>query len=242
MMIFDSYAFTNQGGRSGNQDSVGIAETPEYAVYVVADGLGGHLHGEQASACAVNALTAPLPPCGDDLDAWLRQRIADANAQILRLQEQQRSNMKSTVTALVLKDTQAAWANVGDCRLYYLHNRAVEKITEDHSVAYKKYRAGEITREQIPMDEDQSSLLRTLGNPTRCQPDSCVLEHPLEAGDGFLICSDGMWEYIRDDEILVDFLKADCAETWADLLLLRAMDRINAGNDNLSLITVMVKA
>lgn len=240
-MNLDSYSFTNRGGRSSNQDSVGIAETPGYAVYVVADGLGGHLHGEQASACAVSALTTPDAPCGDDPEAWLKHRIAEANTRILDLQKQQHSNMKSTVTALVIKDERAAWANVGDCRLYYLHDRAIEKITQDHSVAYKKYLSGEITREQIAMDEDQSCLLRALGNPNRNHPDSVLLEHSLTAGDGFLICSDGMWEYILDDEILVDFLKADCAETWAHLLLLRAIDRINAGNDNLSLITVMVK-
>ena len=239
-MTLDSFAFTNQGGRSVNQDSVGIVEGPEYALYVVADGLGGHLHGEQASACVVNTLKNPETPCGKDLGEWLKQQIAMANSRILAMQEERRSNMKSTVTALLVKGKEAAWANVGDCRLYYLHNRAIEKITEDHSVAYRKYKSGEITREQIPTDEDQSSLLRTLGNPNRNHPDLHAPEHPLTPGDGFLICSDGMWEYIRDDEILIDFLKADCAETWAKLLLQRAMDRIQAGNDNLSLITVMV--
>lgn len=239
-MTLDSFAFTNQGGRSGNQDSVGILEKPEYSLYVVADGLGGHLHGEQASACVVSTLTGPEDPCGEDMAAWLQQRIALANSRILELQEQNRSNMKSTVTALVVKEKEAAWANVGDCRLYYLHNRAIEKFTTDHSVAYKKYLAGEITRAQIATDEDQSSLLRALGNPNRNQPDLHTPEHPIAPGDGFLICSDGMWEHILDDEILIDFLKADCAETWAKLLLQRAMDRFRPGNDNLSVITVMV--
>lgn len=239
-MTLDSFSFTHQGGRSGNQDSVGIVEGPDCSLYVVADGLGGHLHGEQASACVVSTLTEREDPCGDDLSAWLQQRIAQANGRLLELQEQRRSNMKSTVTALVIKGKSACWANVGDCRLYYLHNRAIEKITADHSVAYKKYLSGEITRAQIATDEDQSSLLRTLGNPNRNQPDLHAPEHPLTPGDGFLICSDGMWEHILDDEILIDFLKADCAETWAKLLLQRAMDRFRPGNDNLSVITVMV--
>ena len=241
-MKLDSYAFTNKGGRSENQDTVGTAEIGDCSVFVVADGLGGHRNGEQASACAVGVMTAQEGGCEGELEDWLKQRIAEANSRILQLQEQQRSNMKSTVTALAIREKQAAWAHVGDSRLYYLHDRSIEKMTEDHSVAYKKYLSGEITKEQIPMDEDQSSLLRTLGNPDRCKPASVTLEHPLSAGDGFLLCSDGMWEYILDDEILVDFLKADCAETWAHLLLLRAMDRFNSGNDNLSVVTVMVKA
>lgn len=241
-MKLDSFAFTNQGGRSENQDAAGCLEQPGCGVYVVADGLGGHLHGEQASACVLETLTQPEQPCGEDLAQWLTEQIALANTRILEMQQEKRSNMKSAVAALVLREDQAVWANVGDCRLYYLHERAIEKYTADHSVAYKKYLSGEITREQIPDDEDQSSLLRALGNPTRNQPDCTVLEHPVEPGDGFLLCSDGTWEYILDDEILVDFLKADCAETWGYLLLQRLMDRIGPGNDNLSLITVMVRS
>lgn len=240
-MYLDSFAFTDQGGRSGNQDAVGILQAPEFQAYVVADGLGGHLHGEEASACVVRTLTESEQPCGEDPAAWLTERIAEANSSILQMQEQKRSNMKSAVSALVVKADRAVWANVGDCRVYYLRDRALAQCTEDHSVAYKKYRSGEITRDQIATDEDQSSLLRTLGNPTRNQPDCHCPEQPLKVGDGFLLCSDGMWEYVTDDEILIDFLKADSAETWANLLLLRLMERVRPGNDNLSVITVMVK-
>ena len=240
-MKLDSFVFSHTGGRSGNQDSVGKREGEDYALYVVADGLGGHLHGEQASACAVSTLLEAETAPAENLAVWLQDRIAQANSRILQMQEERRSNMKSTVTALVVKEKQAVWANVGDCRLYYLHNRSIEKITADHSVAYKKYLSGEITRAQIAMDEDQSSLLRTLGNPNRNQPDIHTPDHPIALGDGFLLCSDGMWEHILDDEILVDFLKADCAETWAKLLLQRAMDRFRPGHDNLSIITVMVE-
>ena len=239
-MTLDSFAFSHTGGRSGNQDSVGVLETPAYSLYVVADGLGGHLHGEQASACAVGTLTEQDAPPAEDMAAWLQERIALANSRILQLQEERHSNMKSTVTALVVKEEKAAWANVGDCRLYYIHDRTIEKVTADHSVAYKKYLSGEITRAQIATDEDQSSLLRTLGNASRNQPDLHAPEHPIVPGDGFLICSDGMWEHLQDDEILIDFLKADCAETWTRLLLQRAMDRFRPGHDNLSVITVMV--
>ena len=148
--------------------------------------------------------------------------------------------MKSTVAALAVSGGRAAWAKVGDSRVYYLHGRAIEKITEDHSVAYKKYKSGSITRAQIGMDEDQSCLLRVLGNSDRNKPDVGSPDSPIEPGDGFFLCSDGMWEYLLDEEILIDFLKAETAQDWAEQLLLRAMDRIRPKNDNLSLITVMV--
>lgn len=240
-MTLDSYSFTSQGGRSYNQDAVGSAEIPQGGIFVVADGLGGHLDGEQASQCAVDTLLTERPSEEDTLTDWLEERIKQANANILELQKQHSSNMKSTVAALVIRETDAAWANVGDSRVYYLHKRSIAAVTADHSVAYKKYKSGEITRAQIGTDEDQSCLLRTLGNSERNQPDCGSPEQPLEPGDGFFLCSDGMWEYLLDEEILVDFLKADSAQTWGELLQLRAMERIQAGNDNLSLIAVMVR-
>lgn len=238
-MILDSFSYTSKGGRSYNQDAVGISENRRAAVYVLADGLGGHLHGEMASQCAVDTLISAEAPPADAQEDWLCAQVKQAHEAILRLQDQH-GNMKTTIVSLVLSGDQASWAHVGDSRLYYLHNKAIEAYTEDHSVAYKKYLAGEITREQIGFDEDQSSLLRALGNPSRNQPVCQTLEHPISSGDGFLLCSDGFWEYVMDDEILVDFLKADCARAWAELLLLRVMDRIGNDNDNLSVITVMV--
>ena len=83
-------------------------------------------------------------------------------------------------------------------------------------------------------------MWRSLGNPTRNHPDLTALDSPPQPGDGFLLCSDGLWEYLYDGEILVDFCKSTCAEDWARLLLLRAMGRIQPGNDNLSLITIML--
>ena len=188
----------------------------------------------------MDPILARQPAQGDSLTDWLETQIRQANANILELQQTRGGNMKSTVAALVINGTDAAWANVGDSRVYYLHNRAIAKITEDHSVAYKKYKSGEITRAQIGTDADQSCLLRALGNPERNQPDCGSAQHPIEPGDGFFLCSDGMWEYILDEEILVDFLKADTAQTWGELLQLRAMERVQSGNDNLSLITVKV--
>lgn len=238
-MWLDYYTYTSKGGRAYNQDAVGIADTHSGAVCVVADGLGGHLHGEMASQCAVDIMLASAPGAAEDQIPWLENQIAQANEAIVSLQKQY-GNMKTTVVVLTVHENQAAWAHVGDSRLYYLHNRAIEAYTDDHSVAYKKYLAGEITRLQIGTDEDQPSLLRALGNPTRNQPVCFAPAHPVEGNDGFLLCSDGAWEYLLDEEILVDFLKADCARTWAELLLLRIMERIPEDNDNLSIITVMV--
>lgn len=239
-MKIDSFLYTNAGGRDHNEDMVGCHEFSEGGIYVVADGLGGHKFGERASAFTVRHLTETEPPEDtEDIQSWLAEQIEQANSGLLALQEETHSNMKSTVAALMIQNQEAQWAHVGDSRLYRFHGDELAFVTEDHSVAYKKYKAGEITRAQIATDEDQSSLLRALGNPERHQP--AFGSASLEPGDGFLLCSDGLWEYLHDGEILIDYLKSDSAKMWAELLLLRVIARQKPGSDNLSLITVIVQ-
>lgn len=240
-MVFDAFLYTNQGGRAYNEDSAGLRQEGADGIFVVADGLGGHQFGEVASACVRDSLLESWRPGEADREGWIRTRIAEANRKVLAIARERKSVLKSTVVALVIEGEQAVWANVGDSRLYYLHGDRIERITEDHSVAYKKYKAGEITRQQIGQDEDQSCLLRAVGSEDRNEPDVCVCDVPLEPGDAFLLCTDGVWEYLKDEEILIDLLKAETAEQWAELLLLRIMGRIEGENDNLTLLTLMLK-
>lgn len=240
-MVFDEYTFTSQGGRAYNEDSVGSRTEGGCGLFVVCDGLGGHQFGELASACVRDALLAGWDTAAEERAPWLREQIGEANRQVLALQKEKNSILKSTVVALAIDGGRAVWGNVGDSRLYYLHRDSICRVTEDHSVAYKKYKMGEITREQIGQDEDQSSLLRAVGNEERWEPDLWQSEEPLEPGDAFLLCTDGVWEYLKDGEIAIDLLKSDTAETWAELLLLRVMDRIGPENDNLTLLTLMLK-
>lgn len=240
-MVIDEFEFTNQGGRSYNEDSVGSKWDGECGLFVVADGLGGHQFGEVASACVRDVLLEGWHPEEADRPEWMKRQIAEANRQVLAIEKEKGSVLKSTAVLLAIDGDRAVWANVGDSRLYYLHNSEIKSITEDHSVAYKKYKAGEITREEIAQDEDQSCLLRSIGGGDRNEPDIHCSDVPLEAGDAFLLCSDGVWEYVKDEEILIDFLKAETAKDWAELLLLRLIDRIDGENDNLSLLTLMLK-
>lgn len=240
-MIFDEFTFTNQGGRSYNEDAVGFRQEGGSGIFVVADGLGGHQYGEVASACVRDVLLEGWRPNEANRQEWIKMQIAEANGQVLAIERDRNCVLKSTAVALAIDETRAVWANVGDSRLYYLHQSEIAGVTEDHSVAYKKFKAGEITREQIGQDEDQSCLLRSIGGDDRYGPDVYECNVPLESGDAFLLCSDGVWEYVKDEEILIDFLKAETAKDWAELLLLRLMDRIDGKNDNLTLITLMLK-
>ncbi len=242
-MRLRSFYFTNRGGRPENEDSASALEKEGRGIFVVADGLGGHKHGSRASRCVVDSLLESWPKdCSEgecDPAAILYSGIEKANSAILQLQKENNSNMKSTVVALAIEGEQAAWANTGDSRLYFIHDGRIGAITADHSVAYIKYKNGEISRAQIAQDEDQSSLLKALGNERRWEPE--VRSAQISSGDAFMLCSDGLWEYLRDEEILADSLKTDDPKRWAELLLVRLMGRIRPGNDNLTVLTVKVE-
>ena len=208
-MILDHFSFTNPGGRDRNEDAVGSSVRSGKGIFVVADGLGGHKDGELASRCVVeNLLREHESTRTQDRTGWLVSILADTNSRILKMQQDARSVMKSTAVVLCIDDDVAVWAHVGDSRLYHIHDSNIDYITPDHSVAYKKYAAGEITRFQINTDEDQATLLRSLGSADRYEAQVCTEPVLLSHGDAFLLCSDGVWEYLHDEEVLVDYLKA----------------------------------
>ncbi|MBO6239515.1 MAG: serine/threonine-protein phosphatase [Butyrivibrio sp.] len=240
-MTFDVYGFSNKGGRDYNEDAVGFSVDRDSGIFVVADGLGGHSYGELASECVKDTILRGWKCEACNRSEWLQSRITEANNNILSIQAEKNTVIKSTVVTLAIDGNMAVWAHSGDSRLYYIHDGWINIVTEDHSVAYKKYKAGEITRDELPYDEDQSSLLRALGGKERFEPEIFACKKPIEAGDGFLLCSDGAWEYLRDGEIAIDMYKAENSKQWVELLLLRMMDRITIDNDNLTLLAVMIR-
>jgi len=241
-MVLDSYSFSDKGGREDNQDSVALREAEQSGIYVVADGLGGHRGGRAAADCVtstiIQAWEEGKPEGADDGRDWIYKQLEKANADIIKMQQEENGNMKSTAVVLSIVGDSAIWANTGDSRLYHIRRGKLESITEDHSVAFRKYKAGEISRAQLCTDEDQSRLMKALGKEAKWEPD--IYACPIEAGDAFLLCTDGLWEYVSDTEILVDSLKSVKAQDWARFILLRAIARIKPGTDNISLISVMV--
>ena len=101
-----------------------------------------------------------------------------------------------------------------------------------------KYLGGEISYMDVYHDDDRSSLLRAMGNPI-CTPEGG--EGTARPGDAFLLCSDGFWEFVYNEEMLVDCLKSRTPEEWARRMLLRHIRRTPPGNDNFSLIAVFVE-
>ncbi len=240
-MEFDIFEYTSRAGRQTNEDSVGHRIFENEAVFTVADGLGGHSLGEVASATAVDTVLSCFNTPISDSGLLIEKSIQKANNAILGIQKEKGQILKSTLALLLITSFDIYFANVGDSRVYMLRNGEIMEYTDDHSVAYKKYKAGEIAREEIGFDEDQSSLLRTLGSEDRYEPSIRTLNLIPQKGDAFLLCSDGFWEYVKDLEIEVDYAKAGDAKEWALNLLARAMDRVDGDNDNITVQTIIVR-
>lgn len=239
-MKLSAYSYTNPGGRDHNEDSLRLAAGDNEGVFVLADGLGGHGRGEVASALAAETIFAGCAGRGTLDEAGVVALFQRANEEIIRQQQADtaQSEMRTTAVALRVEGETAVWGHIGDSRLYRFSGGRLTGVTADHSVTYRKFLGGEISYLDTYHDDDRSRLLRVLGREP-CKPESGGgAVHP---GDAFLLCSDGFWEYVYNEEMEIDLCKAANPEQWARLMLLRHIRRTPPGNDNFSLIAVFVE-
>ena len=254
-MKLSYFSYTNKGGRPNNEDSLRCQELDGRGVFVLADGLGGHQSGETASAIAVEAILAGASAAPSLDGGTLLSQLAEANRQVMEGQKEPGcEDMKTTAVVLGIETSpedgalsdgsvssgegRAAWAHVGDSRLYYFAGGELAAVTRDHSVTYMKYLGGEISYMDVYHDDDRASLLRVLGRPG-CRPETG--EAAVRPGDAFLLCSDGFWEFVYNEEMQADLLKSETPAAWVQSMLLRHIRRTPPGNDNLSVIAVFVE-
>ena len=238
-MKLSVYSYTNPGGRPNNEDALLCDWNETRGVFTLADGLGGHLSGEVASDIAVKSLLKTCMEAEAASEETVEAALLTANEAVLAGQSAPNcESMKTTAVALLLENGRACWGHVGDSRLYHFSGNTLADITRDHSVTYQKYLGGEISYMDICHDDDRSSLLRSLGKPN-CRP--ALGSSEAAPGDAFLLCTDGFWEFVYNEEMLLDRLKAATPEEWAKLMLLRHIRRTPPGTDNFSLIAVFVE-
>lgn len=210
-------------------------------LFVVADGMGAHAAGELASRIATDVVPLTYQKLADRTppDA-LVQAIFEANSQIhARGQgEPEFKGMGTTCTALALLPQGALVAHVGDSRAYRLRGTRIEQLTFDHSLLWEVRRTGQFGEEPLAGLIGKNIITRSLGpNPSV----SVDLEGPLpiEVGDIFLLCSDGLSGQVKDDEIgavLLSLPPNEAADALVDLAKLRG------GPDNITVIVVKVTA
>lgn len=236
------FTYTNKGGKQNNEDYLDYYFEGNKGAFVLADGLGGHGNGDVASKLVVQTILPYLEEVSDVDIEYMEAAFQKANQQLLLNQElPNQANMRTTAVVLHIEEDKAVWGHLGDSRLYYISDNHMAYITKDHSVTYKKYLSGEIRYTDINSDEDRPSLLGVFGNKDKFKPEFVESAQKVKAGDAFLLCSDGFWEYVFDEEILIDFLKSESPRQWAEYMLLRHIKRTKPSNDNYSLVAVFVE-
>ncbi len=204
MMIWQTAKADDIGGRGDQQDRVEIFEAPDgsQVMLALADGMGGHAGGEMAAQAAIDVvgevwrrhLNEPI-----ETEGFLSAIIADAHQRINEVGDKHGLTPRSTIVLLHLVGGKAYWAHVGDSRLYHFRGAAANARTHDHSVVQMLVDMGKVGEDEMGDHPDQNRLTQSLGGEQ--EPKADFDETELATGDGFVLCSDGLWENASEDEM-----------------------------------------
>jgi protein phosphatase len=233
--------------RSHNEDS--IAADAEMGLAVLADGMGGYNAGEVASGIAVAMIAAEMKKALTDIKAGaldgsgaeklLSAHAEKANAAIYQAAQaqEQYSGMGTTLVAALWYDNRMAVGHIGDSRLYRLRGDVLEQITRDHSLLQEQIDSGMITKEQARYSQNKNLVTRAVGIDP--DVDTEVHTYPVQVGDIYLLCSDGLSDMVTDEDIqnTLSSLQANLPMA-TEQLVQQAND--NGGRDNVSVILVRV--
>jgi PPM family protein phosphatase len=210
-------------------------------LFVVADGMGGHSGGEIASRLAVEVITRTYYEEAADVQTSLQKAILEANSAIFAEAFKDRTlyGMGTTCTAFVLKEGFAFAAHVGDSRLYLLRNHEIYLLTEDHSAVMQMVRRGLLNLEQARHHPDKNIILRALGSHATVNVTTWNQPLPARVGDQFLLCSDGLYDLVEDQEIL-EILSQNGPHMACDQLIALAKER--GGHDNITVAIISLEA
>ena len=239
MLNYETACLTDIGGREEQQDRAAVIAAHDAHLLVVADGVGGHTGGELASRTVIEVANEAFQDFErDEPPARLLERIAmNAHKRINILGGARGLNAHSTCVVLYVDADTAAWAHVGDSRLYrFEHGRFVER-TLDHSIVELMHLQGRITEEEMKTHPDKNRLYEALGGSQRPQVEAGG--KPSAAKDGFLLLSDGVWENVANADLEAVFQGNDLA---AALVRLIEQAKFQAGPDcdNLAAVAVRV--
>lgn len=249
-MKVSSWGKTDTGrARDHNEDSFLI--NASLGLYLVADGMGGHAGGEVASRLTVEVVERELsslrqsapevfssePPNGA-LRTVLEQAVKEASREVFERSaaDPLLHGMGTTLSGILLLGRSAWIAHVGDSRVYHLRGREISLLTEDHSLVQEQMKAGILTPEEARHSHLRNIITRSVGFEASVPVD--IQEVPVQAGDLFVLCSDGLSNLVDEDEIL-ELAESQSAEALPGTLIELANAR--GGDDNITAVVIQVE-
>ena len=232
--------YTLRGARPTNQDRIAYAERDNAVLMVLADGLGGHKGGDIAAELLTQTVIRGFQnikqPVISEPSTYLALSILHAHKVIIQHAAKLAPNIKPRTTCVLclVQNGYAYWAHVGDSRLYHFRRDILLQRTYDHSTIEKLHRKGILTEEQMLTHPNKSQLLKCVGGhkePTI----SLSKETLLFEEDALLLCSDGLWEALKPED-LTRYLQYDSIGEGVEEMLLAAEEKMKQASDNLSAI------
>jgi PPM family protein phosphatase len=231
--------------RLNNEDCIqysSLDKNQRNALAIVADGMGGHAAGEKASHEAVHNIQSHYcaEKYADDPIRFLKNAVMQANAHIYQIAVHgpALSGMGTTATALAIVNGFAYYAHVGDSRLYLLRNGIMQQLTQDHTLVAQMINDGLISQELAKTHPDRNIVTRALGNKPTVDVDVVKSPIPIQGGDIFILCSDGLYDLVTESDIAK--LAREHNPANACHLLIESA-RLAGGYDNISVIILAVQ-
>lgn len=250
-MQIAGYGLTDIGARrEKNEDSYLI--NTDHNLYIVADGMGGHLGGEFASKLAVTTIGEVIAEITQDPDttlqsnveirpgdfkSYLQYAISVASTRIYERSAVDPSlhGMGTTVVALIFKDGKAYYANVGDSRCYLIRAGKIKQLTQDHSLVGEQLRAGIIKATDVKNHKLKNIITRSVGFQEDVEVD--VNAKNVKPGDKFILCSDGLTNMISNSDILAIAGEKSPKQACQEMVELANK---NGGDDNITVLVAEV--
>lgn len=243
MMQFSVYQQSHIGGRKVNQDRMGYSYTRDALLLVLADGMGGHLRGEAAAAIVMQTMAARFgqqaTPYVKQPARFLEEAFLEAHHAIHRYRAEQQlpETPRSTVVACLIQHNTAIWAHCGDSRLYWLRGDQVLGRTRDHSHIEQLIAQGLAQASERASHPARHKLYNCIG---AASPPKVELgrQASLRAGDVLLLCSDGLWAMLPDEEITHRLATRTIVRAVPELIAM-ATAIAGAGSDNTTALAIM---
>ena len=203
-MTIQSAVRTHKGqARRNNEDAFGFFS--DLGLYAVADGMGGHAGGEIASALAISTLQLAVQHPADtaaEASSALCSAISHAHTEVQAMRQSRSTlnGMGTTIAAMMFDEDVATICHVGHSRVYRVRDGQLEQLTEDHSLGQHLLNQGRLTPEEFKTCRCRRTLTQALGVDADIEP--TVRREALQAGDIFLLCSDGVYDEVAEAEML----------------------------------------